>query len=48
MKCIFHKWKKDQETDVRCNRTCTKCSKEEHSIYDMTYGKIYWVDGLYW
>ena len=44
----FHDWLMDKETVVKCNRTCRRCNKWEHSMYDMNYGDNYWVDGKYW
>jgi len=48
MKCFIHKWVYDKPTYYKCNRTCSKCNKKQHSMYDMTYGGTYWVDGIYW
>ena len=48
MKCFIHKWVYDTPTQYKCNKTCSKCNKQQHSIYDMTYGDTYWVDGIYW
>jgi len=44
----FHDWLMDKDTVVKCNRTCRKCDKWQHSMYDMSYGDTYWVDGKYW
>ena len=44
----FHKWKKTMLTNVKGHRKCLKCSKEQHSVYDILYGGTYWVNGRYW
>ena len=44
----YHYWLMDKDTIVKCNRTCTRCGKWQHSMYDMAYGDTYWVDGKYW
>ncbi len=44
----FHDWLLDKKTVVKCNRTCRRCDKQQHSMYDMTYGYTYWVNGKYW
>lgn len=48
--CFFgiHNWEYDKNTIVKCNRTCKKCHKSQHSMYDMAYGVTYWVNGVYW
>lgn len=44
----FHDWIMDKDTIVKANRTCKRCGKWQYSMYDMTYGDIYWVNGKYW
>ena len=44
----LHKWLVDKKTTVKANRICTKCGKQQHTMYDMTYGSTYWANGEYW
>ena len=44
----MHKWKTTMLTKVKGHRKCSKCLKEQHTMYDMCYGGTYWADGKYW
>ena len=44
----WHKWKITMLTKVKGHRKCNKCLKEQHTMYDMTYGSTYWANGKYW
>ncbi len=43
MCCLgYHDWMMDNYIIFKCNRTCRRCDKSQHSMYDMTYGTTYW------
>lgn len=33
---------------VKCNKTCNRCDKKMHSVYDMSFGETVWLIGHYW
>lgn len=48
--CFFniHKWVYNKNTIVKCNKTCEICGKKMSSMYDISYGETYWINGNIW
>lgn len=50
LKCLFgfHRWATTYQNGPKQDRICTRCGREEHTVYDMSRGDTYWAEGSYW